>query len=335
MVSNVVITTCEHDYTDTFKYSILDNYNILIERTDQRAGWWFDLNIYIKMKDGETKYVNIGANPQSYYKIITLNFLIEYDYPTLPIDDININKYKNGIIFDSNVIKEKDIIFDEYSNIVIVSGIVYVSKNKLLGSHSRSIFSSEERYEQTIQTLKSIMHYIPNSKIILLEQSKFFPEDKLLNISKYCDYIIHYKNDVNNDYYSNIQDFNKGLGEMYVTNHFLSLIKNKNFNTILKIAARNILTSDFNINNFSKYTTFKVMKGNGRLGIIVFSCVYSIQKEVLNLFIEHQKVWLERNSKEPIEHILTLFAESIPELNLISFLNIKGKGGNSNDNYYL
>ena len=333
-MDNIIVKTCEHPYNDTFEYNIIGN-NLLVKKINNNEGWRFDLHVdIINTNNSEIKKVSVGQNKSSNYKMIALDFNIEYIIPSSN-DKIFDNKYKNGIIMDSMEVKDEDIIFDENDIIIIVSSIVYLSNNELDNHQARSILSPEERYDQTIETLKSIMMYIPNSKIILLEQSKFFVEDKLLNITKYCDYIIQYKNDVKNDYYSNIQTVNKGLGEMYVTTHFLNLIKNKKFNTICKIAARNVLTSNFNINNFTKETTFKAVKGDGRLGIIVFSCVYSIKKDVLNLYIEHQKIWLAKDSKECIEHILTLFVESIPELNLIPFLHIKGIGGSNNNEYYL
>jgi len=335
-MSNIIIKTSSNPYCDIFEYSILSSTSILVKKINDNRGWWF--NLFIDITDTNTSVTRkekVGVNRSNIYKAIQLDFDLGCVTPICLNEKIFVDEYKDGIILDSTKVKDEDIIFDENDIVVIVSGIVYVSNNCLDGYHSRSLFSAEERYEQIIETLKSIIMNIPNSKIILLEQSKFFPEDKLLNMAKYCDYIIQYKNDVKNDYYSNIQKINKGLGEMYVTTHFLSLIKNKDFNTILKIAARNILTSNFDINNFTKETTFRPIYGDGRLGIIVFSCVYSIKKDALNLFIEHQKLWLYRDSKEPIEHVLTMFVESIPELNLIPFLHIKGAGGTNNNPYYL
>lgn len=335
-MDNIIIKTCDHPYKDIFEYHIINDNDIFIKRIDEKAGWWLDLKIdIINKKSGEMVRVNIGPNPSSYIKIITVNFSLGYYQPSIPDDEKFDTKDRKGIKLDSTTISEKDIILNEDDIVVIISGIVYVSNKGLNGSISRSIISPEERYNQTIQTLQSVITYIPNSKIILLEQSKFFPEDKLINITKYCDYVIQYKNDAQNDYYSNIQELNKGLGEMYVTNHFLNFIKNKNFKIICKMVSRYVLTSKFNIDKFIKDTTFKFMKGDGRLGIITFSNFYSLSRDVLNLYIEHQKIWFNKERKEPIEHILTMFVESIPNINLIPFIGLKGVSGNSGSNCYL
>ena len=117
--------------------------------------------------------------------------------------------------------------------------------------------------------------------------------------------------------------------------HFLDIIKNKNFKTIFKTNGRYVITSDFDINNFINETTFKVIKGDGRMGIITYSVFYSISKDVLNLYIEHQKVWIKKNCRESVEHVLTMFVESIPNCNLITTIGIKGNLGISGAKCYL
>jgi hypothetical protein len=48
-------------------------------------------------------------------------------------------------------------------NLFLVSSIIYLEKN--------TIYSPQERYEQTLETIKSIYNKIPNAKIIILESS--------------------------------------------------------------------------------------------------------------------------------------------------------------------
>ena len=97
-----------------------------------------------------------------------------------------------------------------------------------------NIISYNERFLQTIETLKSIYLYLKydNISIILLEQSNppiiYLKEyyNMIQEFSKYCNYIIQYKDDLQNEYYSNTQTENKSLGEMYVLNNILNRIKN-------------------------------------------------------------------------------------------------------------
>jgi hypothetical protein len=335
-MQNIIINTCPHSFKDKFDYHIIDKNNILIERTDERLGWWFELNIEIlNVETGETRYVNIGINPSSYYKMKTIDFDL---YEPEIFNEFETNEdvsCRNGKIFDSMHVKDTDIELNSEDTLVVISGIIYVSNVKLDGNLNRSGISSDDRYNQTLQSIKNVCLYIPGAKIILLEQSKEFPENKITELSKYCDYIIQYKNDEQNDYYSNIQSFNKGLGEMYVTQHFCNVIKDKKFKLFCKMVGRYIITSKFNINDFLDFPTFKVIKGDGRLNIMVHASFYSIQLKYFNAYIEHQKIWLSRDRKEPIEHILTMFVESLPEMKLINKLNMHGFLGISNEHCYL
>jgi len=103
-----------------------------------------------------------------------------------------------------------------------------------------------------------------------------------------------------------------------------------------KLVGRYQLTSNFNIDTFlSNSSTFKVMKGDGRIGILAFTNFYSITRNVFNLYLEHQKIWLSKDRKQPVEHIITMFVESLPEIKLIKELNIRGIGGSTGNICYL
>jgi hypothetical protein len=54
----------------------------------------------------------------------------------------------------------------------IITSVIYFSQNKLSYSAVRSKFTSEERTDQTIKTVKSIRERIPGAEIILLEMGK-------------------------------------------------------------------------------------------------------------------------------------------------------------------
>ena len=73
-MENIIINTHQHYFKDKFNYHIIDKNNILVERTDEKSGWWLDFNIEIlNLKTDETRYVRIGRNPSFYYKMETLD----------------------------------------------------------------------------------------------------------------------------------------------------------------------------------------------------------------------------------------------------------------------
>ena len=341
-MNDIIITTYPHEYGDTFKYYIVDKNTILVERIDKKAGWWLNLVCEIvNIRTNEKILINMGRNTAFYYKMVSLDFdLYREDISDLEEQDENIPDdtliLKNGLIFDSTTIKEEDIELNSGDIIITISSIIYITQNKIEGSDTRSSISIDERYRQTLYSLKKFMQCVPNSKIILLEQSQDIPEEKIAELLKYCDYIITYKNDSDNNYYSNIQSLNKGLGELYVTQHFCELIKNKKFNTFCKVVGRYTPTSKFNINDFiTGEPTVKAIKGEGRLGIICFTNFFSIPHKYFKAYLEHHKIWLSKDRTEPVEHILTMFIESLPRIKLLPMLHIKGRRGMTNEYCYL
>lgn len=344
MDKNIIFETCSHSYNDIFDYKILNysnNYlDLLISRTDKKECWWLDLYVNIKIKYNENieycERFHIGRS-SSFYKIVSLylenitNINIKQNFIIDNIPEININK--KGKIYNYN--DNMKFNFQKEDIIILITNIIFVS------SHN-NIISYKKRFLQTIETLKSINSYIKynNISIVLLEQSnppfEYLKDynNMILEFSKYCDYIIEYKDDPHNDYYSNKQVYNKSLGEMYVSTDFLKKIANIEFKSIFKIVGRYILTSLFDTSFFlNNSPTFKVMKGDGRLNIIVFSNFYSIPKKYLSFYIEHQMLWMDR--KEPIEHILTMFVESLPEFTLIDKIYMYGKNAATDVIVYL
>jgi hypothetical protein len=315
----------DYPYEDEFVCEIINKNYIKIERVDKKQGWWFDFNIQITNKTKNIdEIVIVKKNPSSCYQMQQIEFDMYEEQINVDEDEkeeVEI-KIRQGKILNSKFLKANNVDVNKEDNIVIVTSIINIYDINM------SIISNKNRLAQTILTLKSIIVNIPNSKIIILEQSKNISTTDLFELSVYSDYVISYSNDEECDYYSNIQKLNKGLGEMYVMTHFCKVIENKEFNMMYKIVGRYSLTNKFNFNDFLKpVPTFKIMPGDGRLGIIVFSNFYTIPQKYLKVYLEHQNIWLKKDRSESIEHILTLFVESLPEMNLVTTLNIKGYNG--------
>lgn len=315
-----MITTCPHQYDDTFEYQIINNNTILVERTDNPCGWWLDL--HVKVNDA---VIRIGRSPSNRYKLVELNHSL-YDVEVPPaITPIKFTARRSGAVHSSNLITNETFNFDGDNLVVITSLINIVSSS---GAHH----SSRDRFGQTIEQLKSVATFIPDCKIVVLEQSKTLPREMQDMLLMHCDHLVLYGEDETNNYYSNEQTLNKGLGEMYATLHFCDTIKSTNFLRMFKIVGRYILTSDFEYKKFNtECPTFKVMKGDGRLNIIVFTNLYTIPRKYIASYCEHIRLWLGKTRAEPVEHIMTMFAESVPDLKLVARIGMYGFGGNSGE----
>lgn len=339
-MNNIRIITCSDEHKDMFEYFIINKNTILVEKIDEKVGWWFDLIAEItNLITNEKIYISIGSNKSFYYKMVILAFDLypkdeEYlDDENVPCDNLIL---KNGKIFDSTLVKEEDIHLDPEDIVITMSSIIYTSSNYIHGSNTRSYFSSEERYNQTLYGLKRFIYFIPKCKIILLEQSLDISDEKTHELLKYCDYIISYKNDSENNYYSNMQPHNKGLGEIYVTLHFCELIKNKKFNIFCKVVGRYTPTSNFNFNDFlSGVPTIKAIPGYGRLGIICYTNFFTIPHKYFKAYLEHHKLWLSMDRKEVVENILTYFIESLPYIKILPTIHIRGRNGMTGKYCYL
>ena len=74
------------------------------------------------------------------------------------------------------------------NKLVIITSIINPIKEPLSYTNVRTIYSSEERFEQVLKTINSVKEKIPNSKIVLLECSSNIEqyEDILRNrVDKY------------------------------------------------------------------------------------------------------------------------------------------------------
>lgn len=112
------------------------------------------------------------------------------------------------------------------------------------------IFDIEERFNQTIETLKSIKQHIPDSKIVLLESSPMtLSQEKQLLFSSYTDLYVDYSNDdLIQTFHKTLNlSFLKSISETYIVGSFL---ETQNIFTdqdrIFKLSGRYVLSDKFN-----------------------------------------------------------------------------------------
>lgn len=151
-------------------------------------------------------------------------------------------------------------------DIIIITSVINITDKPLSYTNTRSIYSHEERFKQTMETINSIKQYYKDYYIILVEGTELSSlwEDIIINNVDY------YYNISNTHYKKYIDSLSKGLGEVsillaYLTsNHF---IKNKdNINSISKLSGRYKLTNDFiNIKDYlidNKIIVYKNIQHN-------------------------------------------------------------------------
>jgi hypothetical protein len=168
------------------------------------------------------------------------------------------------------------------NNLVLITSVIKTPNKPLSYINTRSVYTHEERFDQTKKTIQSIKEKIPNAKIFIVECSDFDDEQNEY-LKNNCDYFLNlYENEtLRNDIY----DISKSLGEGTMTYCALKNIVDKNieFDNLIKISGRYWLSTNFNYNNFDNNNiVIKYIDNNVNN---VFTGLYKLPKENVNKLI--------------------------------------------------
>lgn len=301
------------------KDTIINNINILLPKDFL---WSYYINLYDDLKhmneiEAKYHYIWIGNNENRYYK-----------------------KSKNEIEYINN---SKLNINNEYiENIIVITSKIIVSKT--IGysySNHRSIYTKEERLNQTIQTIHSIRDKFKNinHKILLIDNSDF--EINIFNkLNEITDIFLHRHIIDSIDYHTDISKV-KGFGEakqQEIVNNWI--VKNKiSFKYLFKITGRYVLNDKFNYNKYdNNKCNFKlaveVMNKIKILNNYYYTSFYKIPynyfkiyQESISKIAKNEKVLLSTFSYEIIltEFLLKFDKNSIVKINTLGLTqNISG-----------
>jgi hypothetical protein len=172
------------------------------------------------------------------------------------------------------------------NNLVLITSVICTPNIPLSYISYRSVFTHEERFEQTKKTIESIREKIPNTKIFIVECSHLNSEQNNYFI-KHTDFFLNLYYDEN--IRQNVYSVSKSLGEGTMTYRALEYIINNNipYDNLIKISGRYWLSDNFNYNNFENSNiVIKYIDNNLNN---VFTALFKLPKEsVLNfkLFLE-------------------------------------------------
>lgn len=191
-----------------------------------------------------------------------------YFYTISPI--IYYNEFWENYFVPVSIDKSKEKIVEPFSdlniknkNVVLITSKIIVSDESLSYSDKRSIYTPDERYIQTLNTINSIRKYIPNSFIIIIDNSNL--DDTMnKNIHDNVDFFINPTTDENLNNLTN-NNIYKGLGEvsqqLFFYNNFLKNIDTTKINHFFKVSGRYLINENFDYNNFdNEHNIFKKNK---------------------------------------------------------------------------
>jgi hypothetical protein len=202
--------------------------------------------------------------------------------PKLIDNTISISKYWDNLFISDNTVS------NNYENVVLITSKIYVSKNKFSYINMRSIYTKDERYTQTINTINSIKKYIPNVFIVLIDNSTFTENEKDILINNTNIFINH--NDKILDYYTNNSEI-KAVAELCQIKYALNIISTCNikFNNFFKITGRYLINNNFVYDLYAKtYKNDNIFKQNKSIKdrLYYYTCFYKIAQNNFDEYID-------------------------------------------------
>jgi hypothetical protein len=174
-----------------------------------------------------------------------------------------------------------DIYKNKY-NIVLITSKIYVSSNTLSYVRNRSIYTKDERFKHTLETINSVKKYIPDSYIIMCDNSKF-SESELSILKDRVNILINTQDDKELNFWTNDSPY-KGFGELCQINRMCKYIKNIPSKGLFKITGRYIINDTFDINQYSIDNIFKKNK-NVTDRDYYYTCFYYISPDNISNYI--------------------------------------------------
>ena len=181
----------------------------------------------------------------------------------------------------------------------------------------RSVYSSEERYLQTLSTIKSININAPGSTIILLENS-FLSNDERLAISNMNVQIASFCDDKEAVKWRD--SIYKGAGELYMLINAIKLLKNTYYSKMFKISGRYRLTQNFDHRRFSS-DKFGFIERDG-------SCstrLYSVPKSLEKIYEQQLKKTFKKAKKGVSIETIIMSGISSNVLELLPYVGVSGE----------
>ena len=207
------------------------------------------------------------------------------------------------------------------NDLVLVTSVINTGKLAWSYTQTRSTYSPEERYNQSLQTIDSIRKYLPGAKIVFVECSDI-PDEYTMSLISKVEYFV-------NQYHISearevcINSNNKGLGEATQTKFAIEYIiqNNLSFNRFFKISGRYFLTDKFVSDKYKMDAyTFKRRANTGNAIVSISTVVYSFPMSFLHHFYSCVSAVVEyykTHGPRGYEEVLPVICEPRNEIEII------------------
>ena len=170
-------------------------------------------------------------------------------------------------------------------DLVLITSVINTPNTQLSYTNTRSIYTSEQRFNQTKTTIQTVKDKIPDATIVIVECS-LLDDNKETFLKQNSNYFLNLY-DIEN-IRENVYGISKSLGEGTMTYHALTYIQQNNiqYDNLIKISGRYLLSNKFDLNNFNNSSiVIKYIDGDPNN---VFTALYKLpvsKVEQLRLFL--------------------------------------------------
>jgi hypothetical protein len=207
------------------------------------------------------------------------------------------------------------------NDLVLITSVINTGKLAWSYTETRSTYSAEQRYNQSLQTIDSIRKYLPGAKILYVECSDI-SNDYITSLSSKVEYFVN-QYDIAEARAACLETNKKGFGEAIQTKLAIEYIiqNNLTFNRFFKISGRYFLTDKFVSDKYrTDVYTFKRRADTGNHVIAISTVVYSFPMSFLHNFyscvsavVDYYKI----NGPRGYEELLPIICEPRNEIEII------------------
>ena len=295
-------------YPYQYRYNNINEFNALIQ--EHKPNFWLETSMWPETYSYTLTQMMLSQLPILYqkknYPSVIESRLSKYSkaYSFDNVDNISyelISSLKQNYFYNIEPVIYYGTFWNNYfensinlpfpsreKNVVFISSKIYTSDSTFTYSETRSIYSPIERFQQTLNTISSVRFKIPDSYIILFDNSEFSGEE-FNKLNLLVDLFINVQTDpVINDY-TNVKT-TKAYGELAQTYATIKYIKTNlnylNIKQFFKISGRYLMNETF---SYSYYDNdFNVFKRNSNVTDrkYYYTSFYKISKSNLNNYYE-------------------------------------------------
>jgi hypothetical protein len=200
------------------------------------------------------------------------------------------NSYKNQLDIKETYINK---------NVILMTSKLIVSSNSYTYVKLRSIYTKEQRFIQTLNTIKSIRKHIPNSYIVLIDNSELNKIESEF-LKQLTDYFINITTDNELNYHTNenpLKLFGELKQQLVFYENFIKKIDIKKINHFFKISGRYFINDSFNYNDYDN--DLNILKKNEKVTDrdYYYTSFYKLNNDkLLEYFDELNIIFKERDN---------------------------------------